>query len=163
MTTMTQPLRDEHAELWPRVVEVSVVAAELDRWDASVAERLAATVAFLHDHLLAHAGAEEAALYPRVEKAFGVDGVTDTMVLDHRVIAGHVEALAELAAKASASSPPEPDVVERLKAELYGIAALLEVHFRKEEDVYLPRLDAWLTADEAEKMFAEMSRAAHHR
>lgn len=157
--TLTQPLRDEHAELWPRVLEISAVAAAVGQWNADVSARLRATVSFLHDHLLAHAAAEEAALYPRVEKAFGVAGVTETMVVDHRVIAAHVEALAELAGKAGGA--PAPEVVERLKAELYGIAALLEVHFRKEEDVYLPRLDAWLTAGEAEAMFAEMRHVAH--
>jgi hypothetical protein len=48
-----------------------------------------------------------------------------------------------------------------LRRVLYGLYALVTVHFAKEEEIYLPLLDARLTADEAQHMFAAMETAAH--
>jgi hypothetical protein len=44
---------------------------------------------------------------------------------------------------------------------LYGLYALVKVHFAKEEEVYLPLLDARLQPREAREMFAGMEEAAH--
>jgi hypothetical protein len=43
---------------------------------------------------------------------------------------------------------------------LYGLYALVKVHFAKEEEVYLPLLDARLTTGEAHAMFEAMEAAA---
>ena len=43
---------------------------------------------------------------------------------------------------------------------LYGLYALVKVHFAKEEEVYLPMLDARLAPQEAQKMFRAMEAAA---
>jgi hypothetical protein len=43
---------------------------------------------------------------------------------------------------------------------LYGLYAVVKIHFAKEEEVYLPILDARLTADEAHQLFEAMGRAA---
>jgi hypothetical protein len=43
---------------------------------------------------------------------------------------------------------------------LYGLYALVKVHFAKEEEIYLPLLDARLTAEEARQMFAALESAA---
>jgi len=43
---------------------------------------------------------------------------------------------------------------------LYGLYTLVKVHFAKEEEVYLPLLDANLTPDEAIEMFEAMEKAA---
>jgi len=47
-----------------------------------------------------------------------------------------------------------------LKRVLYGLYTLVKVHFAKEEEVYLPLLDANLTPDEAIEMFEAMEKAA---
>jgi hypothetical protein len=47
-----------------------------------------------------------------------------------------------------------------LRAVLYGLYALVKVHFAKEEEVYLPLLDARLTEGEAHAMFEAMEAAA---
>jgi iron-sulfur cluster repair protein YtfE (RIC family) len=44
---------------------------------------------------------------------------------------------------------------------LYGVYALLKVHFAKEEEVYLPILDQSLTPQAAREMFEAMENAAH--
>jgi hypothetical protein len=43
---------------------------------------------------------------------------------------------------------------------LYGLYALVKVHFAKEEEVYLPILDARLSLEEAREMFEAMENAA---
>jgi iron-sulfur cluster repair protein YtfE (RIC family) len=48
-----------------------------------------------------------------------------------------------------------------LRRVLYGLYALVKVHFAKEEEIYLPLLDSKLTADEAHAMFEAMEAAAH--
>ena len=47
-----------------------------------------------------------------------------------------------------------------LRRVLYGLYALVKVHFAKEEEVYLPLLDARLTPGEAHAMFEAMEAAA---
>jgi hypothetical protein len=43
---------------------------------------------------------------------------------------------------------------------LYGLYAVVKLHFAKEEEVYLPILDARLTHEEASRMFEAMEMAA---
>jgi len=49
---------------------------------------------------------------------------------------------------------------QALRRVLYGLSAVVTVHFAKEEEVYLPILDARLIADEAHQLFEAMERAA---
>lgn len=158
--TVTQPLRDEHADLLPHLVELDTVAAGLADWPADTPARLDRIVEFLRGHLVPHAQAEEAALYPRVEQAMNAPGATDTMKADHVEIIRRIDVLAALVAAADAG-PASPDQTEQLKAQLYGLAAILVLHFHKEEDVLLPVLDPKLSADDANAMFAEMVAVAH--
>ncbi len=51
--------------------------------------------------------------------------------------------------------------VQALRRVLYGLYALVKVHFAKEEEVYLPLLDARLSPAEARQMFAALEAAAH--
>jgi len=44
---------------------------------------------------------------------------------------------------------------------LYGLYTLVKVHFAKEEEVYLPILDARLGPEAAREMFEAMEAAAH--
>ena len=45
--------------------------------------------------------------------------------------------------------------------QLVSLSAILQLHFRKEEEVLLPVLDASLSADEAAALFARMGAVAH--
>jgi hemerythrin len=59
------------------------------------------------------------------------------MLYDHRAICERVDELA------SASI----DDVARLQELLYGLHALIEVHFRKEEELYLPLVELlWMVS-----------------
>ncbi|MBI3166382.1 MAG: hypothetical protein HYZ24_16985 [Chloroflexi bacterium] len=48
-----------------------------------------------------------------------------------------------------------------LQRVLYGVYALVKLHFAKEEEVYLPILDQRLTPESAREMFEAMEDAAH--
>ncbi len=158
--SVTEPLRQEHADLSPHVDELDNVAARLGEWNAERAHQLATVVAFLREHLVPHARAEEAALYPMVERLTGAPGATDTMRADHVEIVRRIEQLAATTAQVG-DGPPSGPHVEELRRRLYGLSAILRLHFAKEEEVLLPVLDAHLSADDAAHLFAEMSAVAH--
>jgi iron-sulfur cluster repair protein YtfE (RIC family) len=67
--------------------------------------------------------------------------------------------IAELAQLQQELTPQNFKALQRV---LYGLYALVKVHFAKEEEVYLPILEERLTAGEAAKMFAAMESAASH-
>lgn len=155
MNTLTQPLRDEHKELIPHIERILEVAdslpnAPLDQIRAGVEE----VYDFLAYHLLPHAQAEDAALYPTVQKAVGSPEATRTMSRDHVEVGRYIDELAALREDVS------PQSFKALQRVLYGVYALVKVHFAKEEEVYLPLLEERLTPEEAGAMFEAMERAA---
>lgn len=146
-------IRAEHRELHEHVDDLAAVADELDALaDDQLRDRLAGVVAFLQDELLPHAGVEDAALYPAVDRLLrAVGGATRTMSVDHRAIADRVEQLRR--ARDAGDRPG----IRRLLHELH---ALLQVHFAKEEEVYLPLLARLTAAEHAELL--DRLHEAHH-
>ena len=157
MNTLTQPLRDEHKELIPHIEQILEVANSLP--DASL-EQVRAGVTnvyeFLAYHLIPHAQAEEAALYPTVQRVLGSPEATQTMSRDHVEIVRYVDELGGLLSSLSARD------FKALQRVLYGLYALVKVHFAKEEEVYLPILDVRLSLEDAREMFDAMENAASH-
>ncbi len=155
----TQPLRDEHRELLPHV---ELLRSAADHVGAVPPARLEAeldnVLDFLVGHLIPHAQAEDAALYPVVEKAMGAPGAADTMRRDHVEVVRLTEELAQIRGRIAAQAPSAYEL--DLRRVLYGLYAVVELHFAKEEEVYLPVLDAWLDAASAARMFEAMERAA---
>lgn len=156
MDRLTQPLHDEHRELLPQVDEIATVADHLDgNLTQSDLDQLTAVSNFLQRHLLRHAAAEEAALYPVVGWAIGNPEATATMSRDHREIARLTAELTELL---DAAYDGAADVTA-LRRTLYGLRAIVVLHFAKEEEVYLPLLDQRLTPHDAVRLFADMEEA----
>ena len=157
MNTLTQPLRDEHKELIPHIEKILEVAdsipdAPLEQLRTGVRE----VYEFLAYHLIPHAQAEDDALYPAVQRALGSLDATRTMTRDHIEVAHYIAELARLQQDLS------PQTFKALQRVLYGLYALVKVHFAKEEEVYLPILEERMTAEEAAKMFESMESAASH-
>jgi iron-sulfur cluster repair protein YtfE (RIC family) len=156
---VTAPLREEHRHLLPHVEELARAG---DAIGVVPAPELRATLdgvlAFLAGHLIPHAAAEDAVLYPEIDRLLGErDGTraTDTMRRDHVEIARLTERLALLAGRYE-QDVPTPPAERELRRLLYGLDALVTLHFAKEEEVYLPLLDRELTADEALELFERM-------
>ena len=160
MPTLTQPLRDEHKELYPEVESLRLAGDAIHATlSAADRARIDHAHAFLTHHLLPHAKAEEAALYPVVQKAMGAASGTATMSRDHVEVERLTQELGALLAQVHGAMLTAEQVAA-FRRVLYGLYTLVKVHFAKEEEVYLPLLDSWLRPQDAEAMFAAMEAAA---
>ena len=161
MTTFTQPLRDEHKELIPHIEMLRTVADSIGTVPlASVQQRVEEAYTFLTHHLTPHAQAEERALYPVIGKLMGAAEATATMSRDHVEIGRLTGELGVLRSQLTGASSVSESQQKALRRVLYGLYAVVTVHFAKEEEIYLPILDARLTREEAKQMFEAMELAA---
>jgi iron-sulfur cluster repair protein YtfE (RIC family) len=159
MDTITEPLRAEHRELMPKIERIRRVADSVGLVPvAMLRERIVELRAFLVRELIPHARAEDAALYPVVARLMGAPEATATMRHDHVEVAGLVDELEAVEPELAGPSLPL-EVEHALRRILYGLYALVKVHFVEEEEIYLPLLDAGLSEDEAASMFAAMEAA----
>jgi iron-sulfur cluster repair protein YtfE (RIC family) len=155
MKTLTQPLRDEHKELVPHIERILEVANSLPEASLEqIRDGVGEVYEFLAYHLIPHAQAEDAALYPTVQKVLGSPDATRTMSRDHVEVGRYIEELAALRLDIS------PRNFKSLQRVLYGLYALVKVHFAKEEEVYLPILEERLSLEEVNEMFETMEAAA---
>jgi iron-sulfur cluster repair protein YtfE (RIC family) len=152
----TEPFRREHEELHSHVEHIAQAAREVARLDDAEREVLVGRIVdFLRGTLVPHARAEEEVLYPEWAKLVGFDGAAVPMVHDHEAIVARIERLEH-------ADVGDLDTLQEL---LYGLYALIEVHFRKEEDIQLPAFDAAppeLTRAVLERMQAATSHAHEH-
>jgi len=161
MASITQPLRDEHKELYPHVESLRLAGdAVNESLTSSAHAKIEDVYNFLTRQLLPHAQAEEKALYPIVQKVMGAAQATATMSRDHVEVERLTQELGSLRVHKSQLSITF-DQTRALRRVLYGLYALVKVHFAKEEEIYLPLLDSKLTAEEARTMFENMEAAAH--
>lgn len=161
MTQLTQPLREEHRELLPHITQIQEIADAIGVVPiASLRQRIDDISAFLTHQLLPHAQAEERVLYPVVGRLMGAPEATATMSRDHVEITRLTEQLGELRSQLG-NEPLEESQERVLRRVLYGLSALVAVHFAKEEEVYLPLLDTRLSPEEAKSLFVTMEMAAH--
>jgi hypothetical protein len=132
MTTLSvDALRAEHEQLSVHVDHLRDAARELP--ELSPEERTLLVhrmLGFLRGTLIPHAEAEETGLYAEVRRLLGDDRVTDPMSYDHQAIERMVDGLERTPV----------DHTAQLQELLYGLALLIEVHFRKEEAFYLELL-----------------------
>ena len=160
MDALTQPLRDEHAELLPLVESLRAAADHVgDVEPRELLGRVDAALQFLTHQLIPHAAAEDAALYPVVDRLLGAAHATHTMSLDHVEVGRLTADLAALRDRVATGAITHQEEDE-LRLVLYGLFVLVRLHFHKEEAAYLPVLDAGLTPDSAAAMFEAMEAAA---
>jgi iron-sulfur cluster repair protein YtfE (RIC family) len=160
MALVTQPLRDEHQELLPHLERVREAAESIGR-EQDPGRSIDRALEFLQGHLLPHAAAEEAVLYPQVARLMNSAQATKTMEADHAAVSRLTSELRQLR-DALKAGPPSDEQAAALRRLLYGLYTLIRLHFTKEELVYLPVLDEGLSPDAAAAMFAGMERAAAH-
>jgi len=129
----TEPFRREHEELLSHIEHIRQAAREVARLDHAERELLVGRIlAFLRDTLVPHAKAEEKVLYPEWAKLVGFADAAVPMVHDHEAIVDRIEQLEQT----------DANDVDALQELLYGLHALIGVHFRKEEDIQLRAFDA---------------------
>lgn len=158
MTSPVRSLREEHRELLPHIAFMRSAADSIGQASSeTVLEDIDEVLGFLTHRLMPHAEVEERVLYPAVARLLGAPEATRTMSRDHLEVARFCEQLRLVRSRIAG-----PDIaaveVRELHRILYGLYALLTVHFAKEEELYLPLLDAQLTESEAEALLREMRR-----
>ena len=157
-TRPTEPLRSEHLELLPQIAELGELGDLVGAVpDEELRARLGDAYQFLARHLAPHAAAEEAVLYPAVEAAMRAPGATATMSRDHVDVRRRID---ELADELEDRGPVDVTRAARLRRLLYGLHAVVTLHFEKEEEIYLEILDDALAPDEAEELFRRLEDAA---
>ncbi|MBO3752998.1 cadmium-translocating P-type ATPase [Streptosporangiaceae bacterium NEAU-GS5] len=126
----------EHAELRPPLDAIRNLADEIDSQpDPSVLDGLREVHTFLTRELLPHERAEEQRLYPAIGRLLGDPEATMTMSRAHAEIERLARRLGrhlELATPTGLSSGQLDD----LRACLYGLYAVLTLHFAQEEEAY---------------------------
>ena len=144
----TDPFRREHEELLEHIDHLAQAARKMPELSEEERGLLRGRVLdFLRGTLLPHAKAEEDVLYPEWAELVGFPDAAVPMVHDHEAIVARIERLEE-------ANLGDVDTLQEL---LYGLYALISVHFRKEEDLQLPAFDA--APDVAKRVLARMSAA----
>jgi hypothetical protein len=136
-----QRFRAEHVDLRPEVDRLRLVADRLDVLPAAEARReLLAVRRFLEDRLVPHERHEDATVYPLVAAAIGGDNPTGPMTRAHLEIAHLVRLYGRLLDELPPGELGAEDLRD-LRRVLYGLHAILRLHFAQEEEQYLPLLD----------------------
>ena len=134
-------IRADHQRLMAGVKRIRAVA---DRVDSLPPRRLRSELfkvhRFLTGELLPHDEAEEASLYPIVAQLIGGADPTATMTRAHMEIARLTGILGVFLEEMDGEDFTGEDRRE-LRAVLYGLDAILRLHFSQEEESYLALID----------------------
>ncbi len=138
----------EHDELRDAIGLLRTTADGLVSGDPSAFETLTRAHTFLTERLQPHERAEETQLYPTLAKPLGSGEATATMSRTHAEIQRLSDRIGTHVSLAQASNGIEPDQVEDLLSCLYGLYALLQLHFLQEEENYFTLTDIDAHADD---------------
>jgi len=129
-------LAAEHRALRPRVAALSELAAELDALEPGEAlKRLRAVADELEQALLPHEMEEQRTAYPVLGRVFGREDPTGLLVQTHQEIRRRVRLFRRLTSQLPAEGPGAAELGD-LRRALYGLHAILVLHFAQEEEVY---------------------------
>jgi len=138
---VTARLGREHRELMPMVDRVRRLADRLDQLPpAAVRIELEAVQRELVDRLLPHEASDDREMYPVVARLIGGRDPTAPMSRGHVEIGRLVNVLSRILA-AMPETGPDPADLRHLRRVLYGLHAVLTLHFAQEEEAYLSLLD----------------------
>lgn len=153
MITIKEAMHNHHAEM----------ASTLKRYVAdlvnnSEAANPQALSAFLLHELLPHAKGEEAYLYPAVDPLVKLYGhATTTMSIDHVYIERYIRDIQQTVKDVEASTGAEQTAARaRLQWLALQLQAIFELHLEKEESVYLPLFDTYVSPDEQQHILDAM-------
>ncbi|WP_458315398.1 heavy metal translocating P-type ATPase [Mycolicibacterium brisbanense] len=109
--------------------------------DSTALQSLLTAHRLLVDRILPHEQAEETLLYPALARPLGGGEATATMSRTHAEIQRLADRIGAHAGLAEAAGAIQPDQIDDLLASLYGLYALLRLHFVQEEESYFTLAD----------------------
>ena len=159
MSKLKDHIHEEHAALRPHVEAIRTAADAVGEVPNHVLREMTESViGFLLGELLPHARTEDAILYRAVEEAHHAPGATRTMKRDHTEVRRLVDELTTLNAEIVEGHPVAARTIRDLRRILYGLHALVTLHFAKEDDVLAAILEAKLPPGEQDQLLADLSR-----
>ena len=128
----SETLREEHERLLDHAEHIRIAALELPILSPEEARELIdRIVSFLRGPFEAYGESEARALYPHVDRMLHDPHATAAMRYD-------LEAIRRFADELASTSVRDTATLQEL---LYGVHAVIRVHFRKEDELYLPLLE----------------------
>jgi heavy metal translocating P-type ATPase len=140
-TSVGAQCREEHRQLWPDIRRIRFTADRLDVMPAKAALREVEQIyRILLERVLPHNEAEDTKLYPAVAQVIGGDDPTAPMSRAHLEIAHMVRVLGRHLRELPPEGPGVEDLRD-LRRILYGLDAILRLHFAQEDEAYLALID----------------------
>ncbi len=133
-------LEIEHLALRPHLDDLRQVADRLDTGQPRTIEEVRLLHRWLVDDVLPHERREDTQLYPRLARVLGGSDPTGTLSRGHVEIEHHVYRLGRLVADIG-DEPAEPDDIIEIRRVLYGLHAVLVLHFAQEEEGVFPLIE----------------------
>ena len=138
---LTRRFSAEHTKLRPEVDRILAVADELDPSRPGESLAMVREVRrFLVEDLDPHEQAEDATLYPVLARVLGGNDPTGTMSRAHVEIAHYIRRLGHVIDATEPDGPDADDILE-IRRLLYGLYAILQLHFAQEDEGYLSLVD----------------------
>ena len=148
-TDVAERFRSEHVEFAPELQRIRAVADRLGTLPAEeMRAQLDAVRWFIVERLPQHEEEEEAAVYPVVARMMGGEDPMASMARAHIEIDHLARVYQSLLEDLPAEGPAPEDLMD-LRRVLYGLHAILRLHFAQEEEAY-----AWLASDESSRVAA---------
>jgi heavy metal translocating P-type ATPase len=142
-TDVAERFRAEHVEFTPELQRIRSVADRLGALPPQeTSEELEAIRWFIVERLPRHEGEEEATVYPEVARRMGGEDPMASMARAHIEI-DHLSRVYRSLLDDLPAAGPDPEDLMDLRRVLYGLHAILRLHFAQEEEAY-----AWLAADD---------------
>jgi hypothetical protein len=129
-------LSSAHRELRPRVGELAALAARLDTLTPSEARlQLEHTRDMLENQLLPHEREEQRSAFPVIEQLLDSEESTGALIQTHHEIHRLSRLFGRLVEQLPESGPQQSDLRDPRRV-LYGLHAILSLHFAQEEDYF---------------------------
>jgi hypothetical protein len=133
---LAQGLASAHRALRPHLGELAALAARLDTLAPSEARaQLERVREMLEKELLPHEREEQQTAYPVLSQMLKDEDPTGPLIQTHHEIHRLVRLYARLVARLP-SEGPRPEDLRDLRRALYGLQAILSLHFAQEEELY---------------------------
>jgi heavy metal translocating P-type ATPase len=133
---LAQSLASAHRSLRPRVGELATLAARLESLPPSDARaQLARVREMLESELLPHEREEQQTAYPVLASMLQAEDPTGPLIQTHHEIHRLTRLFGRLVAQLPTEGP-RPEDHRDLRRVLYGLHAILTLHFAQEEELY---------------------------